>query len=147
MPTSSNSAVLNLAVNARDAMPAGGVITIAAREEQVGPGHRSKLPAGAYVCLAVADTGEGMDEATLARAIEPFFTTKAPGKGTGLGFSTVHGMTEQLGGRLVLKSAPGQGTTAELWLPVASGTAEQAAEPGAQPAAPRLPRLTDAGRR
>jgi PAS domain S-box-containing protein len=136
------SAVLNLAVNARDAMPAGGVITIAAREEDVGSGHRSALPAGAYVCLAVTDTGEGMDEATVARAIEPFFTTKEPGKGTGLGLSTVHGMAEQLGGRLVLKSAPGQGTTAELWLPVALGTAAQVVEPGAQPAAPRLPRLT-----
>jgi len=76
--------LLNLAVNARDAMPNGGVVTIAARSEIVGPGNRHRLKPGRYVCLSVTDTGEGMDESTLARATEPFFTTKGVGKGTGV---------------------------------------------------------------
>jgi len=112
-------ALLNLAVNARDAMPQGGSLIIAAREESVTPGHSSKLTPGRYVCLSVTDTGEGMDEATLTRAMEPFFTTKGLGKGTGLGLSMVHGVAEQSGGRLILKSQKGEGTTAELWLRIA----------------------------
>jgi PAS domain S-box-containing protein len=112
-------ALLNLAVNARDAMPQGGVITIAAREEIIHADPRSSLAPGRYVCLSVADTGEGMDEATLSRAMEPFFTTKGVGKGTGLGLSMVHGLAAQSGGGLVLKSRKHQGTTAEIWLPVA----------------------------
>jgi PAS domain S-box-containing protein len=123
------TALLNLAVNARDAMPAGGVLTITARSETVT--DESGLPVGHYVRLALGDTGEGMDEATLARATEPFFTTKGTGKGTGLGLSMVHGMVEQLGGRFVLHSKPGDGTTVELWLPVAA-----AAGPEATPEAP-----------
>jgi PAS domain S-box-containing protein len=112
-------ALLNLAVNARDAMPDGGVITIAARAGIVGPGNHHRLKPGRYVCLSVADTGEGMDEATLARAMEPFFTTKGVGKGTGLGLSMVQGLAQQSGGGLVLRSTRGTGTTAELWLPAA----------------------------
>ncbi|CAN5188707.1 PAS domain-containing sensor histidine kinase [soil metagenome] len=112
-------ALLNLAVNARDAMPDGGSIVIAAREETVKPRSRSKLKAGRYVRLSVKDSGEGMDKATLRRAMEPFFTTKGVGRGTGLGLSMVHGMTEQSGGRLFLKSRKGEGTTAEIWLPIA----------------------------
>jgi PAS domain S-box-containing protein len=112
-------ALLNLAVNARDAMPGGGSIIIAAREEIVTAGSAGKLKAGRYVCLSVKDTGEGMDKATLTRAMEPFFTTKGVGRGTGLGLSMVHGMTEQTGGRFLLKSRKGAGTTAEIWLPVA----------------------------
>ncbi|MDO8981929.1 MAG: PAS domain S-box protein [Afipia sp.] len=119
-------AVLNLAVNARDAMPNGGSIVIAAREETVRGRSQGKLKAGRYVCLSVKDTGEGMDRATLGRAMEPFFTTKGVGRGTGLGLSMVHGMTEQSGGRFVLKSQTGEGTTAEIWLPVAK--AAKAAE-------------------
>ncbi|HVW72063.1 MAG TPA: PAS domain S-box protein [Rhizomicrobium sp.] len=110
-------ALLNLCVNARDAMKAGGRIRISAQNERVEDGHASGLKAGDYVCLAVADTGEGMDAQTLARATEPFFTTKGVGKGTGLGLSMVHGMAEQMGGRLILKSKPGEGTIAEIWLP------------------------------
>src|SRR5207249_6678390 len=110
----------NLAVNARDAMPQGGRLTIAARLEDIGAGHRSALSAGRYVAISVSDTGEGMDEATLARATEPFFTTKGVGKGTGLGLSMIHGLAEQSRGRLVLKSRVGEGTTAEIWLPVAA---------------------------
>lgn len=112
-------ALLNLAVNARDAMPGGGGIVIAAREEVVKGRSQGKLKAGRYVCLSVKDTGEGMDRATLGRAMEPFFTTKGVGRGTGLGLSMVHGMTEQSGGRFVLKSRKGEGTTAEMWLPIA----------------------------
>jgi CheY-like chemotaxis protein len=99
----------------------GGRILITARAQQVGPNHPGGLAAGSYVCLAVADKGEGMDADTLARAAEPFFTTKGLGKGTGLGLSMVHGMAEQMGGRLLLKSKPGEGTTAEIWLPSVTG--------------------------
>ena len=108
-------AVLNLAVNARDAMPEGGAIVIEARE-----GTRlDMLAPSPCVCLSVTDTGSGMDEGTLARAMEPFFTTKGVGKGTGLGLSMVHGMAQQLEGNLVIRSKKGEGTTAELWLPIA----------------------------
>ncbi|HLZ01423.1 MAG TPA: MHYT domain-containing protein [Bradyrhizobium sp.] len=106
-------AILNLAVNARDAMAGGGVISIAAHEEPAMDG----LGAGQYVALSVSDTGCGMDEDTLSRAQDPFFTTKGVGKGTGLGLSMVKGLAEQSGGTLVLKSRPGEGTTAEIWLP------------------------------
>jgi PAS domain S-box-containing protein len=116
------AAVLNLAVNARDAMPEGGVLRVGAKNESVGRGHRSGLPDGDYIRLSVADTGSGMDAKTLAQATEPFFTTKGVGKGTGLGLSMVHGMAEQLGGRLQLNSQVGRGTTVEIWLPVASAT-------------------------
>jgi PAS domain S-box-containing protein len=117
-------ALLNLAVNARDAMPSGGAIVIAARAEIVAQDEASGILAGRYVCLSVTDTGEGMDEKTLARAMEPFFTTKGVGKGTGLGLSMVHGLAEQFGGRFVLKSKTGAGTTAEIWLPAAAAPAE-----------------------
>ena len=113
-------ALLNLVVNARDAMPEGGPIILAARPETVSAG--GKLAPGAYVCLSVVDHGEGMDETTLERATDPFFTTKEVGKGTGLGLPMVLGVAEQSGGQLVLKSRKGQGTTAELWLPVAPKT-------------------------
>ncbi len=113
-------ALLNLAVNSRDAMPSGGHVTIAAREESVAEDKAHRIRGGRYVCVSVTDTGEGMDEATLARATEPFFTTKGVGKGTGLGLSMVHGLAEQFGGRFVLKSKPHVGTTAEIWLPAAS---------------------------
>jgi len=128
-------ALLNLAVNARDAMPEGGTITISGREVAVTSSERG-LAAGRYVCITVADEGEGMDAATLARAAEPFFTTKGVGKGTGLGLSMVHGLAEQSGGRLVLASRKGEGTTAELWLPVASADAPHGrAAPDEAPAA------------
>ena len=110
-------AVLNLAVNARDAMPNGGTITIGARQEEVHRRAADGLAPGTYVVLSVMDTGEGMDEATLARAMEPFFTTKGIGRGTGLGLSMVHSFTSQSGGRFLLHSEKGVGTTAELWLP------------------------------
>ena len=111
-------AMLNLVVNARDAMPDGGQIVIAAKKQAVSAGHPKLKPAN-YICLSVSDSGTGMDEETLKRAAEPFFTTKGPGKGTGLGLSMVHGVTEQFGGCFILKSKKGKGTTAEVWLPVA----------------------------
>lgn len=110
-------ALLNLMVNARDAMPQGGPIVVAARSEAVGEGHQ--LRPGSYVCISITDSGEGMDDATLAKATDPFFTTKEVGKGTGLGLPMVHGLAQESGGALVLKSQRGQGTTAELWFPVA----------------------------
>ncbi|MFL9812687.1 PAS domain S-box protein [Stutzerimonas sp. VN223-3] len=113
-------ALLNLAVNARDAMPEGGTVTISAREHRL-DSRDGALEPGDYLCLALADEGEGMDEATLERATEPFFTTKGVGKGTGLGLSMVHGLAAQSGGGLVLKSEKGRGTTAELWLPLVAG--------------------------
>jgi PAS domain S-box-containing protein len=119
-------ALLNLAVNARDAMPDGGRIVIAARHEHVQV--RNGLLPGEYVCLSVTDEGEGMDEETLAKAVEPFFTTKGVGRGTGLGLSMVVGMAEQCGGKLVLHSAKGEGVTAEIWLPVAAAQSD-ASEP------------------
>lgn len=125
--------LLNLAVNARDAMPTGGQIIISAREETIG--QDQFLKPGAYVCLAVRDEGSGMDEDTLKRATEPFFTTKEPGKGTGLGLSVVHGIVEQSGGRFVLRSRIGEGTTAEVWIPVAGAGLRAAAphEPAPEP--------------
>lgn len=113
-------ALLNLVMNARDAMPDGGHIIITAKNESIElSGHRTALPPGDYVSLSITDNGQGMDAATLERATEPFFTTKGIGKGTGLGLSMVHGLAEQSGGRLVLRSEAGRGTTAELWLPMA----------------------------
>jgi PAS domain S-box-containing protein len=109
-------ALLNLAVNARDAMPEGGRIVIGATPERLGDDDGA--PAGDYVALTVTDQGEGMDADTLARAMEPFFTTKGVGKGTGLGLSMVHGFAEQCGGKLVLRSEPGKGTSAAIYLPV-----------------------------
>ena len=116
--------LLNLTVNARDAMPDGGRVVIATREEVLRAGDGSRLKPGAYICLTVSDTGTGMDETTLRRAMEPFFTTKGLGKGTGLGLSMVQGVAEQSGGWFTLRSRQGEGTTAELWLPVAEGQAQ-----------------------
>ena len=119
-------ALMNLVVNARDAMPEGGQITISARQESLGPDNALALPPGLYACLSVSDTGAGMDETTLNHAVEPFFTTKGVGKGTGLGLPMVHGLAEQSGGRLRLTSRPGEGTTVEIWLPAAVGDGRRA---------------------
>jgi CheY-like chemotaxis protein len=126
-PNQLELAILNLAANARDAMPKGGTIGIAAKEKNVA--GATDLKAGRYVCLSVTDDGCGMDEATRRRALEPFFTTKGVGKGTGLGLSMVHGMIQQSGGRFVLESKKGEGTRVELWLPVAAADGDQALEP------------------
>ncbi|KQZ56731.1 two-component system sensor histidine kinase/response regulator [Rhizobium sp. Root149] len=114
-------ALLNLAVNARDAMPDGGAIHITLREAEVATDSASMV-SGSYVVLSVRDEGIGMDEGTLQKAIEPFFSTKELGKGTGLGLSMVHGLALQLGGQLALASTPGKGTTAEIWIPVSANS-------------------------
>ena len=125
-PNQLELAILNLAVNARDAMPDGGRLTIAlSRRDGAGQGLGLN---GHFLLLSVTDTGFGMDAATLKSAIEPFFSTKELGKGTGLGLSMVHGLAVQLGGALALKSEPGQGTTAELWLPVSTTPVEDVLE-------------------
>jgi PAS domain S-box-containing protein len=121
-PNQLDSALLNLAVNARDAMPNGGTLIISARAQALS-GSEGRLPAGQYVCLAVKDDGEGMDADTLARAADPFFTTKGIGKGTGLGLSMVQGIAEQSGGRLLIHSEKGKGTTIEIWLRAVETTA------------------------
>jgi signal transduction histidine kinase/ActR/RegA family two-component response regulator len=144
-PVQLEIALLNLAMNARDAMPHGGELTIATAPATIGAGGAGipPLPPGEYVCVTVADTGEGMTEAVRARALEPFFTTKGPGKGTGLGLSSVFGFAALMGGTVTLESAPGQGTAITLLLPSATtaGNAENAAAaPGAAPgAAPDAP--------
>jgi signal transduction histidine kinase len=114
-PNQLQTALLNLALNARDAMDGQGRIIISAHSERSEGQHGIKP--GAYLCLSVADEGDGMDEATLKRATEPFYTTKEVGKGTGLGLSIVHGFAQQSGGALVLRSEVGLGTTAQIWLP------------------------------
>jgi CheY-like chemotaxis protein/anti-sigma regulatory factor (Ser/Thr protein kinase) len=127
-------ALLNLVVNARDATPQGGAVGIelSLRSAEA----HGAFAAGDYVCLCVTDSGHGMDETTLRRAVEPFFSTKEPGKGTGLGLSMIDGLMTQLNGRLLLSSRVGEGTRAELWLPVAAATPAAAPVPAAEAPAP-----------
>ncbi|MFC7535903.1 response regulator [Sphingomonas sp. GCM10030256] len=133
-PNQLELAILNLTVNARDAMPEGGVLTISADRANIGK-STGQLARGAYVRLSVTDTGCGMSEETLARAIEPFYSTKDVGKGTGLGLSMVHGLAAQLGGAFLLTSTVGQGTRADLYMPITGEAAETA--PVAAPMPPR----------
>ena len=121
-PNQLELAILNLCVNARDAMPDGGALTIVTEEVAIGPRSEPGLSPGLYVRLSVIDAGVGMDAETLARAVEPFFSTKEIGRGTGLGLSMVHGLAAQLGGAFALTSAPGEGTRADLYLPVAEAS-------------------------
>ncbi len=111
-------ALLNLGVNARDAMPNGGLLTFAVHLCEVQVGEHADLPRGDYICVTVTDSGVGMDEETRSRAIEPFFSTKTVGQGTGLGLSMVDGLVRQLGGALAIRSRPGEGTAITLWLPL-----------------------------
>jgi PAS domain S-box-containing protein len=128
-----DSAIVNLANNARDAMPDGGTLTLAVRNVEA-----AEQPAGDHVLIEMIDTGRGMDEATQARAFEPFFSTKGPGHGTGLGLSMVHGFVHQSGGTIRLQSAKGKGTTVQLFLPRAKRPPARAAPAGAG-----LPRGTE----
>ena len=135
-------AILNLAINARDAMPDGGSITIDVEQESVAEGGSlPTLKPGQYLRIRVTDTGSGMDAATLEKAIEPFFSTKPAGKGTGLGLSMTHGLAMQLGGALKIQSQLSIGTVVTLWLPVAKATAQ------AVPEALALARTPDRGYR
>jgi signal transduction histidine kinase len=118
-PNQLEMALLNLAVNARDAMVSGGELTIRLHAQNVDEEAQLGIRSGRYVVLSVQDTGVGMDSETLAKAVEPFFSTKEVGKGTGLGLSMVFGLAQQSGGALRLESAPSLGTTARLWLPIA----------------------------
>ena len=120
-PNQFELALLNLALNARDAMPEGGHLDITACEKVIGDGEIYGLKAGTYVSIAVTDSGQGMDGETLKRAPEPFYTTKEVGKGTGLGLSTVYGLAAQSGGGVRMTSQPGRGTTVDILLPLATG--------------------------
>ncbi|MDQ3223830.1 MAG: ATP-binding protein, partial [Gemmatimonadota bacterium] len=108
--------MVNLVVNARDAMPQGGQVTISTANRELDIAQAGGIPAGAYAVLTVRDTGVGMPPSTRARVFEPFFTTKEPGKGTGLGLSSVYGIVEQSGGRITVESAPGEGATFTIYL-------------------------------
>jgi PAS domain S-box-containing protein len=144
-PNQLETAIINLALNGRDAMSGSGQIDVSARHLTI-PGEVSgPVLSGEYVCIAVADTGEGMDAETLQRATTPFFTTKGIGKGTGLGLSMVLGLTEQSGGKLLLKSEKGVGTIVELWFPISElpVSTEVSDEPvPAQPSTTKMRLLT-----
>jgi two-component system, cell cycle sensor histidine kinase and response regulator CckA len=128
--------LLNLAVNARDAMPDGGSLDIETSSTRTGAsGQAAGLPAGEYVHVAVTDTGHGMSAATAAQAMEPFFTTKPQGQGTGLGLATAYGVIKQAGGELIIDSAPGRGTIIHLYLPATDQPADAAEHVTAAPAA------------
>ncbi|HQK92078.1 MAG TPA: ATP-binding protein [Armatimonadota bacterium] len=131
--------LMNLAVNARDAMPNGGTLTIRTHNVKLHrepPGALIRVSPGTYACVSVSDTGQGMDEATRERIFEPFFTTKEVGKGTGLGLATVYGIVRQHQGTIEVDSRPGIGTTFRVYLPMGTGPASVTAERAATAAAP-----------
>ncbi|MGO9817742.1 MAG: ATP-binding protein [Acidocella sp.] len=132
-PNQMEHALLNLCINASDAMPQGGTLTIATRNLALCPAEAVALdlPPGDYVTLAVTDTGTGMPPEVLARAFQPFFTTKPPGRGTGLGLSMLYGFARQSGGHVAIQSTPGDGTTVTLYLPRHDGAAEKLPSPDA----------------
>ncbi|GBD48641.1 response regulator [Methylopila sp. Yamaguchi] len=132
------SAILNLAINARDAMPDGGALTVETREVEIEPGarHDRDLPAGAYIVITIADTGVGISTERMKKVFDPFFTTKPIGQGTGLGLSMVYGFAKQSGGQAKISSRVGQGTSVSLYLPSAGSSSVQAA--AVQPVGPRI---------
>jgi two-component system cell cycle sensor histidine kinase/response regulator CckA len=120
-PSSVDQVIINLALNARDAMPDGGKLTLTARPVEIDEAARVRNPEaqlGPHICLAVKDTGHGMDATTLGRIFEPFFTTKDPGKGTGMGLATVYGVLKQHGGWIEVDSTPRRGTTVRAYFPL-----------------------------
>ena len=126
--------VLNLTVNARDAMPNGGVLSIATSVQDLGNDDRVGLASGSYVRLSVTDTGKGMDPETIDRIFEPFFTTKPRGEGTGLGLATVYGIVKQSGGEVYVDSTSGRGSSMSVYLPVTLQVADRGVEPSKTPA-------------
>jgi len=140
-PSQFEAAVMNLVVNARDATPPGGSIRVETFRCSVAAGQIEDLAADDYLCVAVHDTGEGMNADVAARVFEPFFTTKETGRGTGLGLSQAYGFARQSGGAIAIESAPGQGATVRIYLPFAQGAVETAAGPAAVQAARRGPAL------
>lgn len=138
-PSQTEIAILNLAINARDAMPDGGVLTIetANVEVELPAGAEGGAVSGSYVMIAVKDSGTGMPPEVLARAVEPFFTTKEAGKGSGLGLSMVYGFAQQSAGHMRIETEPGQGTTVRLYLPRAAGAAASVASEAASGEMPR----------
>jgi signal transduction histidine kinase/CheY-like chemotaxis protein len=138
-PNQLELAIINLALNARDAMPEGGELAIKIREAEAEPSNQLSS-AGHHVCISVTDTGSGMDEPTLNRAVEPFFTTKEVGKGTGLGLSMVHGLVSQSHGIVRMRSELGHGTTVELYFPLSKSAATTEAAGDAQSAPPQIPK-------
>ena len=137
------AALINLVQNSHDAMPNGGRISLSVNAVHIDAGHPTALSPGHYVCLSILDTGHGMDEATLARLGEPFFTLKGVGKGTGLGLFMVDGLATQSGGKLVARSRVGEGTTIDMWLPVAGELAVVRGTPATteRPPVPSLGKL------
>jgi len=123
------NALLNLAINARDAMPDGGRLDIETANREIGPDERDGLPGGQYVMLAVTDSGTGMPDSVVERAFDPFFTTKGVGKGTGLGLSQIYGYVKQSGGAVKLDSVMGEGTRVELLFPRFAGPVSIASPP------------------
>ena len=140
-PAQLELALINLAVNARDAMNDAGALTIAVASSLPPSDDDSPPLSGDHVCLSVTDTGPGMDEDMIEKAIEPFFTTKGVGKGTGLGLSMVHGVVAQFGGNLRLLSPPGAGLRAEIWLPLAKDADQDQADVSRTPDRRELPSL------
>jgi two-component system, cell cycle sensor histidine kinase and response regulator CckA len=136
-PSNVDQVIMNLALNARDAMPDGGKVTLTTTRIEIDEASRARNPEaqlGSHICLAVRDTGHGMDTATVARIFDPFFTTKDPGKGTGMGLATVYGVLKQHGGWIEVDSAPRRGTTIRTFFPLSvDGLAAESGQPESAP--------------